>query len=219
MPLPALADFFSAWAFFVAGSWGLTSIMAIHNFHVSHRHNLRSALYAIAAAVVFILAWYEGAVQHQDSRQSATEWGKIESGIAEIKSHTGSQPGATPDQIISAGAAKILEQDDRIRRLEGRLQDFESFQELVASGTDQKTAAEVSAARTNVSGAYHSGVILSTDHPNRMMAIHNSGYGDILVYPPRGWAMEGFQADQPLQINRGSTATFACRSKSVCIAY
>jgi hypothetical protein len=93
----------------VAGSWLLTSVMAIHGLHLTEKHHVRSASYAAVCLLVFLLAFYGGATQHRDARNDATRWAAVQSGIEKIETSVKPPQGATPDQILAAAAAKLLQ--------------------------------------------------------------------------------------------------------------
>jgi hypothetical protein len=102
-------DLFSPHALLAAGGWGIASAMAIHHLHITEPSRLRSVLYAVVCSVVFVAALFVSAREHRDARVSQEQARLIKDGIDKIQTQLRTT-NQTPDQILSAAAAKIIQQ-------------------------------------------------------------------------------------------------------------
>jgi hypothetical protein len=124
------SDLLSLHALFAAGDWGITSIMTISGLHFAQPDRVRSLVLIFICGIIFIVAMVEGAREHKDARTAQEQGKDIKKGLDKIQDTLGAN-NATPDQILSAAAAKILDQQKQIDELRRGRQINNAAQERV----------------------------------------------------------------------------------------
>jgi hypothetical protein len=108
-----LADFLSLHALLAVFGWVVATGMVIRHLHLIEANRLLTIGLICLCIVGIAGSWVEGAREHADSRALLNGLDKVDKLL--------SAPAQTPDQILAAAAAKLIQQDDKIKGLQSEI--------------------------------------------------------------------------------------------------
>jgi hypothetical protein len=91
---------------------------------VAEPNRLRSFILIVVTSIFFVGGMIEGARQHKDARLAEERQGQIADGISKIQSALNSH-NLTPDEVLAAAAAKIMQQGQELDSAQNRLDSLE----------------------------------------------------------------------------------------------
>ena len=98
--------------------------MALLSLHVAEPNRLPSFILIVVTSIFFVGGMIEGARQHKDARLAEERQGQIADGISKIQSALNSH-NLTPDEVLAAAAAKIMQQGQELDSAQNRLDSLE----------------------------------------------------------------------------------------------